>query len=320
MKKGTALTLLICLCALLGCFANPEKLSQLESLPANSNGVIQLNGASFELLTSAPRDYAAVVVLTALGPEFGCAACGHFDPNYQLLSKGWLSTKNPEQLYFGQLDVALGREVFLKLGINSAPYILYYPPTDGPHAKGDQGPIVYSFRSFQAEPLADFLSQQLGIEVPIYRPVDWYGHGLKLLATVAVILFAYFVITRFRLILASNGIWASISLVIILMMTSGHMWNQIRGPPYVVQGPKGETQYVVPGQMQQIGIESQIITVLYAVCTVSILLLTLHIPKMSELKQRLSVIFFIALLLLSFSAVIYMFRIKSGGYPFRLIF
>ncbi|ORY03888.1 hypothetical protein K493DRAFT_381792 [Basidiobolus meristosporus CBS 931.73] len=146
MKKGTALTLLICFCTLLGCFASPERRSQLESLPANSNGVIQLKGASFELLTSTPRDYAAVVLLTALGPEFGCSACGHFDPNYQLLSKGWISSKNPEQLYFGQLDVAMGREVFLHLSVNSAPYILFYPPTEGSKAPGGEGPIVYSFR------------------------------------------------------------------------------------------------------------------------------------------------------------------------------
>ncbi|KAK9764567.1 oligosaccharyl transferase subunit ost3/OST6 [Basidiobolus ranarum] len=104
------------------------------------------------------------------------------------------------------------------------------------------------------------------------------------------------------------------------MMISGHMWNQIRGPPYVVSGPKGEVQYIVPGQMQQIGIESHIITLLYATCAVCIILLGIHVPAMKETKQRISVILLTAILLLAYSAVMYLFRIKSAGYPYRLLF
>ncbi|KAK9768567.1 oligosaccharyl transferase subunit ost3/OST6 [Basidiobolus ranarum] len=321
MRAKIVSYLLLCLGLLAICSASPEKIQSLENLPADSNGVIKLNTASFELLTSKPRNYAAIVVLTALNPAFSCGACGIFEPNYKLLSKSWLTTKEPSQLYFGQLEVDDGREVFMKLGIQSAPYILYYPPTEGPHAQTKDF-IVYEVNSkgLQAEPLAEFLSQQLETEVPINYPFDWAGNGLKLLAGLVVILFSYFVFTRFSAIIASNRMWSSISLVIILMMTSGHMWNQIRGPPYVVPGPKGETQYFVPGQMQQIGVESQIITVLYASCAFCIVFLGIHVPKMSEFKQRFAVLIFAGILLVSYSAVIYVFRIKSAGYPYRLLF
>ncbi|KAK9708460.1 oligosaccharyl transferase subunit ost3/OST6, partial [Basidiobolus ranarum] len=214
MKAKIVLSVLLCLSLLFICSASNDKIQQLDNLPADSNGVIKLNSASFELLTSGPRNYSAIVVLTALNPAFGCAACGFFEPNYQLISKSWLSTKNSQELYFGQLEVDDGREVFMKLGIQTAPYILFYPPTEGPKAK-KQDFILYeiSSKGLQAEPLAEFLSQQLGVEVPINRPFDWTKNGLKLLTGVAVIIFIYFVFTKFRTILASNGIWSSISLV-----------------------------------------------------------------------------------------------------------
>lgn len=46
-------------------------------------------------------------------------------------------------------------------------------------------------------------------------------------------------------------------------MVSGYMWNQIRTPPYVMPGPKGQLNYFAAGYQQQYGVETQII---FSIC------------------------------------------------------
>ena len=45
------------------------------------------------------------------------------------------------------------------------------------------------------------------------------------------------------------------------MMISGHMWNQIRTPPYVMTNG-GSISYITGGFQNQLGIESQIVALL----------------------------------------------------------
>jgi oligosaccharyltransferase complex subunit gamma len=44
-------------------------------------------------------------------------------------------------------------------------------------------------------------------------------------------------------------------------MISGHMWNHIRGPPYII-AQNGKVNYIAPGFSSQIGIESQIVAII----------------------------------------------------------
>lgn len=44
-------------------------------------------------------------------------------------------------------------------------------------------------------------------------------------------------------------------------MISGHMWNHIRGPPYII-AQNGKISYIAPGFSSQIGIESQIVAII----------------------------------------------------------
>ena len=50
---------------------------------------VKLNDSKFSKLTAAPRDYATVILLTALEPKFGCLACREFQPEWELLTKSW---------------------------------------------------------------------------------------------------------------------------------------------------------------------------------------------------------------------------------------
>lgn len=63
-------------------------------------------------------------------------------------------------------------------------------------------------------------------------------------------------------VLQSRNIWASISLIAILLFTSGHMFNHIRKVPYVAGDGKGGITYFAGGFQNQLGLETQIVAAL----------------------------------------------------------
>ncbi len=64
-------------------------------------------------------------------------------------------------------------------------------------------------------------------------------------------------------IIQNRNIWAAISLIGILLFTSGHMFNQIRKVPYVTGDGKGGITYFAGGFQNQFGLETQIVA---AIC------------------------------------------------------
>jgi oligosaccharyltransferase complex subunit gamma len=57
----------------------------------------------------------------------------------------------------------------------------------------------------------------------------------------------------------SRNVWAAISLILILLFTSGHMFNHIRKVPYVAGDGKGGVSYFAGGFSNQYGLETQIV-------------------------------------------------------------
>lgn len=53
----------------------------------------------------------------------------NFDPEYKLVASGWSKLADKSQLYFSVLDFKAGQEIFQKMGMNSAPSVLYFPAT-----------------------------------------------------------------------------------------------------------------------------------------------------------------------------------------------
>lgn len=64
-------------------------------------------------------------------------------------------------------------------------------------------------------------------------------------------------------IIQNRNIWASISLVSVLLFTSGHMFNHIRKVPYIAGDGHGGISYFAGGFQNQFGLETQIIA---AIC------------------------------------------------------
>ncbi|RUS24806.1 hypothetical protein BC938DRAFT_473049 [Jimgerdemannia flammicorona] len=189
-----------------------------------------------------------------------------FEPEFRIVASSFQRTSDPSRLIFGHLDFKNGREVYAKLRLTSAPTVLYFPPTEGPNAKigADTEPKKYDFNrgGFAAEAFADFLVASSGHPVPVTRPTNWLAIGISGFVLVGLAAIIKLIYPHLSVVLRSKNTWAAITLVEILMMTSGHMWNHIRKPPYVVGNGQGGVSYIAQGFQNQIGLESQIVAVI----------------------------------------------------------
>ncbi|RHZ79653.1 hypothetical protein Glove_143g12 [Diversispora epigaea] len=297
------------------------KVSALNQFSTNNNGVVELDSDLYDEFVAKPRNYSMIILLTAMEPQINCLPCKEFDPEFRLVAKSWQWSGNDlSRLYFGSLDFKKGREVYAKLHLNNAPTMFYFSPTTGPYAKEVSEPDKYEFnrRGFSAEEFASYLSGHVGIKVPVKRPINFFAIFTTIfiiLGTLAVIKLIFSFIKK---VFQNRNTWAAISLVIILMMISGHMWNHIRSPPYVMSN-NGQISYIASGFSNQLGMESQIVAMMYAICASSMCYLMFHVPKIEDsTKQRFGIYLWTGILVGTFSFIFALFRIKNPGYPFRL--
>lgn len=78
---------------------------------------LQIDDKVYDDLTAAPRDYTAVVLLTALEARFGCQLCREFQPEWDVIAKSWNKGDRdalPRVLY-STLDFAEGKGTFQKV-------------------------------------------------------------------------------------------------------------------------------------------------------------------------------------------------------------
>lgn len=99
---------------------------------------LRLDDNTYDDLTSGPRNYTAVVLLTALDARFGCQLCKDFQPEWEVLSKSWTKgdRHGKSRTVYAQLDFADGKGTFQKvfkiytdifIYINFSPYQLRHP-------------------------------------------------------------------------------------------------------------------------------------------------------------------------------------------------
>jgi oligosaccharyltransferase complex subunit gamma len=111
-----------------------------------------------------------------------------------------------------------------------------------------------------AEPVHTWLARHVaGPTPPLSRPVNY----IKIVTTTVAILgtiTAFTVAAPYVLpILQSRNLWAALSLIAVLLFTSGHMFNHIRKVPYVAGDGKGGISYFAGGFQNQFGLETQIV-------------------------------------------------------------
>ncbi|KAL2756121.1 hypothetical protein ACRALDRAFT_1042809 [Sodiomyces alcalophilus JCM 7366] len=292
---------------------------------ALSSSPVKLDDATFKSVTLAPRDYTVLVLLTALDPRFGCKLCTEFQPEWDVLAGSWTKgdKEGESRAIFATLDFADGRDTFMSLGLQTAPVLLLYQPTAGNHAVAVLEPLRYDFTSGPqvAEQVHSWLSRHLPgrPHPPVKRPINW----IRWVSSVAIALgFCTGLITATPYVLPvlqNRNLWAAMSLIAILLFTSGHMFNQIRKIPYVVGNGRGGVTYFAAGFQTQLGIETQVVAVLYAILSFCAISLAVKVPRIANPKQQqVAVLAWAGALFVIHSLLLSVFRIKNGGYPFSL--
>ncbi|KAJ7155947.1 hypothetical protein C8R43DRAFT_416302 [Mycena crocata] len=288
---------------------------KLVALAAAGGGLIKLDSASFDLLTSPNRDWSASIEFTALDSRRRCAPCKEFNPSWGAVAKAW--TKTPkvhrENHFFATLDFDNGQTVFQKLGLSSAPVVYVYPPTEGPRSTGKSGPSKYDFsHGFEPEPLAQHLSNHTPIPIPYTAPFDWARW-----TTIGAGILAFAVTLRFIApVLQSRWTWAISTILTSLVMTSGYMFTRIRNSPFM--GNDGA--WIAGGFQNQYGQEVQVVAIVYATLGFAFVMLIMVIPyQTSAQRQRFQIYLWGTIIMLVYSILIVIFKVKNRGYPFRLL-
>ncbi|KJA27197.1 hypothetical protein HYPSUDRAFT_84107 [Hypholoma sublateritium FD-334 SS-4] len=294
--------------------ASPQE--QLAQLAAAGNGVIKLDATTYDLLTSPKREWSASVQLTALDPRRRCNPCKEFDPSWNAVAKAWsyVSSANKNQHFFGTLDFDDGPSVFQKLGIASAPVVFNHPATEGDRkpASGNVSPVKYDFADgFDAARLAEFLSKYTPVAVPYRDPIDWVRWLTIGIGALGSLLLLRFIAP----IIQSKWTWATITVITSLIMTSGYMFTRIRNAPY----NGGPGNWIAGGYQNQFGQEVQVIAFIYGLLSFAFLMLILVVPlQTSPQKQRLQIYLWTGVIMIIYSVLISIFRVKNRGYPFKL--
>lgn len=329
MRHTKPLSSLLGACLFIG-FSTAEKKSSEERFSefhqlSKISPSLQLKETSYKSLTSSPRDYTAAVLLTALDARFGCQLCREFQPEWDLVAKSWLKGDKvgESRLLFGSLDFEKGKDVFASLGLQTAPVVLLFPPTEGPHAASSSEPIRYDFTTGAAgaESIQAWLSRHMDGRPtpPVKRPFNYmrWATGITILLGVGT---ALATASPYILpIIQNRNIWASISLVSVLLFTSGHMFNHIRKVPYIAGDGKGGISYFAGGFQNQFGLETQIIAAIYGLLSFCTITLAVKVPRMTDAKtQQVAVLIWGAVLFLMYSFLLSVFRFKNAGYPFSL--
>ncbi|RDA95539.1 hypothetical protein CP533_1186 [Ophiocordyceps camponoti-saundersi (nom. inval.)] len=306
---------------------------------------VVLNDASFKKLTSAPRDYAVVVLLTAQESRFGCQLCREFQPEWDLTARVWAKgdKAGEARTLFGTLDFADGRDTFISLGLQTAPVLFLYPATHGPHAVSSRDPKRFDFNSgfvtrremkhagtlltgsLYSPPAAEQVHAWIVNNLPgrphptFKRPLNYLrlASSFTILAGLATI--AYNAGPFLMPIIQNRQFWAMGTMIAMLLFISGHMFNHIRKVPYVTPSKNGGITFIASGFQNQTGIESQIVAVLCAIMSFCVIALVTRVPRIANRRtQMFTVLSIVTVMTVTNSFMLHIFRMKNAGYPFSM--
>lgn len=265
------------------------------------------------------------MLLTALEARFGCQLCRDFQPEWELLAKSWTKAdkKGESRLVYGTLDFTDGKGTFQSLGLQTAPVLLFFHPTIGPYAVAETGPIRYDFTNGpqSAEQVRSWIARHLPDRPhpEVQRPVNYMLYIALTTMFLGAISFISVAWPYIAPLVQNRNVWAAISLILILLFTSGHMFNHIRKVPYVAGDGRGGVSYFAGGFSNQYGLETQIVAAMYGLLSFATISLALKVPRMADPRtQQVAVLIWGGVIFLMYSFLLSVFRIKNGGYPFWL--
>lgn len=288
-------------------------------------GPIYLTDKTFEKVVNGPRDYDLILLLTAVDLRFGCQFCRVLDPEFSVVANSWHSAQplgEDNGLIFAIADLQYTQKTFQSLKLTHAPNLWIYKETSDVSSHYSTGYDVYKFPQSpeQVDALVSYVRNTMGYTIKIKKPFPIQKVVTAVVIACSSLLFMRVYFWKGVQLLQTKKLWVAISLVSILLFTSGHMYNSIRKTPYVAGDGQGGISYFVPGHSNQVAIETQIVAIVYAILSFSTIVLITKVPALNDpRKQLLLVVVLSAIIFLTYSFLISKFHVKNGGYPFWLL-
>ena len=294
-----------------------DKVSQLVDL-STKKSVIKLNGNKFrDFVKSAPRNYSIIVMFTALSPSRQCAVCKQASDEYTLVANSYrYSQLFSNKLFFAMVDFDEGPDVFQSMKLNTAPVFMHFPAKGKPK-KLDSMDLQRV--GFGADAIAKWIGERTEVNIRVFRPPNYTGTValLMLLSLVGGLLY----LRRNNLeFLYNKTAWSLIALFFVFAMTSGQMWNHIRGPPFVQKGQNGGVAYIHGSSQGQFVLETYFVMVIYGLIVAGMIMLTEAGESKADVgKRKIFAVVGLGLLAFFFSLILSIFRSKAGGYPYSFL-
>lgn len=265
-----------------------------------------------------PRNYSMIVMLTALQSQRQCSVCRQANDEFQIVANSWrYSNQFSNKLFFAMVDYDEGPDVFNQLKINSAPVFIHVP-AKGKIKKADTMDIHRI--GFSAEQISRWIMERTDVNVRIFRPPNY--SGTLALALIMSLVGGLLYLKRNNLeFLYNKTSWGIAALSIIFAMTSGQMWNHIRGPPFMHKNPQnGQVSYIHGSSQGQFIMETYIVILLNCAVTVGMILLNeAHTIKGDASKKRIMALIGLGAVAFFFSLLLSVFRAKYQGYPYSFL-
>merc|ERR1711953_149843 len=294
-----------------------EKVQQLVDLSAK-RPVIRLNGNKFrDYVRNSPRNYSIVVMFTALSAQRQCAICKQASEEYQIVANSYrYSQQYSDNLFFAMVDFDEGPDVFQIMKLNSAPVFMHFPAKGKPK-KLDSMDIQRV--GFGAEAIAKWIGERTEVNIRVFRPPNYTGTIAMFILFGVTIVLIYMRRNNLEFLYNKN-LWGMMALFFVFAMTSGQMWNHIRGPPLVHKTQGGQVAYIHGSSQGQFVLETYLVMCLYAVITLGMVMMTDAADGKGDVgKKRMIAGVGVGLFALFFSLILSIFKQKAGGYPYRFL-
>ncbi|CAG5124102.1 unnamed protein product [Candidula unifasciata] len=286
----------------------------------SKKSVIRLTGDKFKLyVKTPPKNYSMVVMLTALQPQRGCSVCKQANDEFQIVANSWrYSQQYSNKLFFAMVDYDEGSDVFQSMKLNTAPVFMHFP-AKGKQKKGDTLDIHRV--GFAAEQLTKWIGERTDIQIRIFRPPNYSGTVALALLFAMIGGLLYFKRNNLEFLYNKTS-WSILALAVIFAMTSGQMWNHIRGPPVMHRNPTtGEMHYIHGSSQGQFIMETYIVMLLNTAIVVGFILLNeAESIKTDPGKKKVLSLVGLGCVTIFFSLLLSIFRSKYQGYPYSFLF
>lgn len=281
--------------------------------------VVKLDEDKYKtFIRTLPRNYSIVVMFTALSPSRNCKICKEAHSEFTTLARSHrYSRQFDSSLFFTMVDYDGGASIFQRLKLTSAPVILHFPAS-GKRKKEDR--FELERRGIAAEAFAKWVKERTEVQIEVMRPPNY---------TNAILLGLFLFAVSGTLIIKGNSLdflykwkyWAITSMFIMFAMTSGQMWLHIRGAPFAhVDRHSGRTSFIHGGSNAMFVAESYIIAIVNGLIAFGFILMADSPRDKSNPASSYMSYGGLGIVVIFFSILLAIFRMKHRGYPYSLLF